>query len=169
MEVLATPAWHDACARCHRLTAHDSTGLFRVNSNGERHDVWLLYRCRACAGTKKRRLAHRRRASELPAGALQPYLENDAAAARRHAFELAPREALPYRVQRPPLPAAGALHACIAQPEPSGERWDRFLARELGWSRGGVARAAASGALRLAGAGSLARPVRDGQGFTLLR
>src|SRR4030095_13340449 len=76
-------------------------------------------------------------------------------------------EVLPYRVVRPPLLVAGALHASIAQPEPSGERWDRFLAREVGGSRAAVARAAASGALRLLGASSPARPVRDGQGFSL--
>src|SRR5262245_8081377 len=170
VEVLATPAWPDTCVRCRRLTPHDSTGKFRVNANGERHDVWLLYRCRDCGETKKRRLAQRRLASELPGGApLAAYLENDAALARRHAFafEPAPREALPYRVHRPPLPASGALAAHIAQTEPSGARWDRFLAQELGWTRSRVARAAACGALVLPDAGALSRPVRDGQCFVL--
>jgi hypothetical protein len=132
-----------------------STGRFRVNSNGERHDLWLLYRCPACGDTAKRRLVGRRRESELPAGALAPYLHDDPAWARRHAFEL------------PPRAAAGELVVRVAQPEPSGERWDRFLARELGLSRGAVARAAAQGRLRLAGAASLARAVQDGQGFAL--
>ena len=169
MEVLGTPAWHDVCSRCGRVTPHDSTGLFRVNSNGERHDLWLLYRCRACAATRKRRLAHRRPASLLPGGALQPYLENDAACARQHAFDVAQPGPLPYRVQRPALPASDELRVRIESPEPCGERWDRFLARELGCSRAHVVRAAAAGALRLDGAVSLARPVRDGQGFTLAR
>jgi hypothetical protein len=170
LEALATPAWHAACARCGGLSAHDSTDSFRVNSNGERHDVWLLYRCRDCGDTRKRRLAHRRLASELPGG-LAPYLMNDAACARRHAFELRPQEPLPYRVLRPALPEPGAAVLCvrIVQPEPCGERWDRLLARELGCPRAQVARAAARGALRLDGARSLARPVQDGQGFSLLR
>jgi hypothetical protein len=170
VEVLATPAWHDTCVRCRRLAPYDSTGKFRVNAKGERYDVWLLYRCRDCGETKKRRLAHRRLASELPGGApLAAYLENDAALARRHAFgfEPAPREALPYRVRRPPLPDAGALAARIVQPEPCGARWDRFLAQQLGWTRSRVARAAACGALVLPEAGALSRPVRDGQGFVL--
>jgi len=178
VEVLSTPVWRDTCARC-RSAVLDSTGLFRVNSNGARHDVWLLYRCRGCGDTRKRRLAQRVRTSELPRGALAPYLENDAACARRHAFELAPLEPLPYRVMRPELPAAGVLrpepapagvlHARIESPEPCGERWDRFLARELACSRGDVVRAASRGALRLEGASALARPVQDGQGFVWAR
>jgi hypothetical protein len=165
VEVLATPAWRDLCARCGGVAAHDGTASFRVNSNGARHDVWLLYRCRGCGDTRKRRLARRALASELPGGALEPYLANDAACARRHAFELRPEAPLPYRVLRPDLPADGPLAARILAPEPCGERWDRFLARELGCARAEVQRAAASGALRLEGARSLARPLQDGQGF----
>jgi hypothetical protein len=61
------------------------------------------------------------------------------------------------------------LHARIQAPEPCGERWDRFLARELACSRGAVVRAARSGALRLERASALARPVQDGQGFVWAR
>lgn len=169
VECLATPAWRDACARCGGVTAHDSTGRFRVNSNGVRHDLWLLYRCRGCGDTRKRRLARRRLAGELPGGSLDPYLANDAAKARRHAFELAPVEPLPYRVLRPEPPVDGALHARIVSPEPCGERWDRFLARELARSRGEIVRAAARGALRLEGASVLSSRVEDGQGFAWTR
>jgi hypothetical protein len=165
VECLATPAWRDACSCCGRITPHDSTGRFRLNSNGARHDLWLLYRCRSCGDTRKRRLAQRCLASELPGGALEPYLENDAACARRYAFALAPQEALAYRVLRPEPPATGELRARILSPEPCGERWDRFLARELACSRSEVARAARGGALRLEGPKSLARSVEDGQGF----
>jgi hypothetical protein len=164
VDVLETPPWHDACARCGRVAAHDSTGAFRVNANGARHDVWLLYRCRACGATKRRRLARRAGVAELP---LAAYLANDPVLARRHAFEIAPREPLRYRVTRPPLPPSGRLAARLVLPEPCGERWDRFLARELGCSRGAVARRAASGALALTHGAELSRPLRDGQGFAL--
>lgn len=87
----------------------------------------------------------------------------------RHAFELAPREPLPYRVLRPEPAESGALHARIDSPDPCGERWDRFLARELACSRGSVRSAAERGALRLEGARDLARPVQDGQGFAWAR
>jgi hypothetical protein len=167
VEVLGTPAWRERCARCGRPSAHESTGRFRVNSNGERHDLWLLYRCPLCGDTRKRRLAQRCRAGELPARALDPYLHDDPVWARRHAFELPPREPLPYRVERPELPGEGVLAVRVAQPEPCGERWDRFLARELGWSRSRVVHVAATGALRLDGGASLARVVQDGQRFTL--
>ena len=168
VEVLGTPAWRERCARCGRPSDGECTGRFRVNSNGERHDVWLLYRCQLCGDTRKRRLAHRCRAGELPAGSLELYLSDDPAWARRHAFELAPLAPLPYRVSRPALPSDGALVARIAQREPCGERWDRFLARELGWSRGQVVRAARAGALRFEHGAGLAQCVRDGQVFALL-
>ena len=169
VEVLGTPAWRERCARCGQPSAHESTARFRVNSNGERHDLWLLYRCPRCGDTRKRRLAQRCRAGELPAGALEPSLHDDPTWARRHAFELASHEPLTYRVLRPTLPAEGELSVRIAQPEPCGERWDRFLAREVGWARGRVARAVETGALRLDAGASLARPLRDGQGFTLAK
>jgi hypothetical protein len=168
VEVLGTPAWRERCVRCGRPSDHACTGRFRVNSNGERHDVWLLYRCPLCGDTRKRRLATRCRAGALPAGALEPYLSDDPACARRHAFELTPPAPLPYRVVRPALPPAGPLVARITQREPCGERWDRFLARELGWPRGRVARAERTGVLRFEGGAGLARPVRDGQVFTAL-
>ena len=168
VEVLGTPVWRERCARCGGPSDGECTGRFRVNSNGERHDVWLLYRCLLCGDTRKRRVARRCRAGELPAGRLAPYLTDDPAWARRHAFEVAPLAPLPYRVLRPALPADGALVVRIAQPELCGERWDRFLARELGWSRGRVVLAAAAGVLRFEHGARLAQCVRDGHAFALL-
>ncbi|MBM4383087.1 MAG: hypothetical protein FJ091_06915 [Deltaproteobacteria bacterium] len=63
---------------------------------------------------------------------------------------------------RVPLPACGGFVARIEQPEPCAARWDRFVARELGWPRSRVEREAARGALRVNGAGDLRRVVADG-------
>lgn len=171
VEVLVTPCWRAPCARCGSLTPHRASDRFRVNAHAGRLDVWLLYRCTGCGRTRKRRLHRRRQPAEL-GDRLAAYLANDAETARRHvvAFEGVPREPLPYRVARPPLPAAGALRARIEQPVPSGVRWDRFLARELrerGWSRSAVTRAWRRGALRIAGVRSPTRLVASGQRFEL--
>ncbi len=167
VEALATPLWHSPCAACHGLSQHVSTGLFRVNANGARHDVWLLYRCAGCGATHKRRVEQRVRAHALPADRFARYLANDPALALEHAFELATREPLPYRVLRPPLDYGASLHARIEQPFACGVRWDRMLAREFGCSRNEVARAFARGAIALPGVRSLARPLRDGEQLIL--
>ncbi|RVC12935.1 DUF1062 domain-containing protein, partial [Mesorhizobium sp. M7A.F.Ca.AU.001.01.1.1] len=33
------------CNRCGTVRAYCSSGKFRVNANGKRIDVWLIYRC----------------------------------------------------------------------------------------------------------------------------
>lgn len=161
IRALAAPAWPTPCTRCpsHGL---ESTGRFRVNANGARHDVWLVYRCPACGARRKRRLHHRVREGASPVP-LDAYRRDDPELAERHAFELCAGEPAPYAVERPPLPRGGPLEATIVQPRFCAVRWDRFLARELGWSRTRVARAWGSGAI---GVASLGRPrswVRDAQ------
>ena len=96
---------------------------------------------------------------------LSGYLRDDAELVRRHAFELPLVEALPYRVERPPLRASGALAARIVQPWPCGLRWDRFLARELGLSRSELVSAWQRGNIAVPGVVSLSRPIADGQEF----
>jgi hypothetical protein len=57
--------------------------------------------------------------------------------------------------------------AHIEQPLFCGVRWDRFLARELAWSRAQVARALRDGRARVWPAARPHRPVRDGDRLEL--
>src|SRR5262245_442707 len=123
---LAAPAWVRPCPRCPDPAARfAATARFRVNANGGRLDVWLLYACAACGVTEKRRLLHRAPVAAIEPARLDGYHRNDAALAWSHAFELPVHAELPHRVERPPLPAAGAFAARIDQPDPCGVRWDR--------------------------------------------
>ncbi|TGQ24417.1 DUF1062 domain-containing protein, partial [Mesorhizobium sp. M4B.F.Ca.ET.214.01.1.1] len=36
------------CNRCGGVKAYRCSGKFRVNANGKRIDVWLIYRCADC-------------------------------------------------------------------------------------------------------------------------
>jgi hypothetical protein len=135
---------------------------FRVNAQQERLDVWLLYRCARCGGTAGRRVLRRLPLAALAPGRLAAYQLGDPALARAAAFELPVREPLPYRVLRPPLAAGGLLSVRIDQPFPSGVRWDRSLARELGWSRSRLRVAWPCSALAIAGVRSRGRRVADG-------
>ncbi len=162
VEALALPALSLPCARCARVASFHCSERFRVNANGGRLDVWLLYRCSDCAEVHKQRIHRRMRADALPPARLAGYRDNAPELVRACAFVAGAGAQVAHRVVRPPLPEGVALHARIEQPEPCGVRWDRLLARELGWSRARLARACERGAVRINGGADLRRPVADG-------
>jgi hypothetical protein len=160
---LGVPSWPERCTRCLHPELV-STGAFRVNSNGARHDVWLVYRCPACQAARRRRILHRIAESSAP---LDRYRRSDSALAVAHAFGFPGAPPVPYAVDRPPLPAAGRVRARIEQPHFCGVRWDRFLARELAWSRSQAARALRDGRASVCPRARPNRPVRDGDRLEL--
>jgi hypothetical protein len=157
---LGVPSWPERCTRCLHPELV-STGAFRVNANGARHDVWLVYRCPACQAGRRRRVL--RRVAEGEAGVpLDRYRHSDPALAVAHAFAFPGGPPVAYAVVRPPLAADGGVSARIEQPLFCGARWDRFLARELSWSRTQAARALCDGRARVWPHTRPDRPVRDG-------
>lgn len=162
IEALAVPRWVQPCSGCRGVTPFESNECFRVNANGGRLDVWLLYGCCGCGATAKRSVLRRMRVTDIEPAQLDGYHRNDAALAWRHAFDVATAEPLPHRVVRPPLPASGLLDVAIEQPFACGLRFDALLAAELGWSRSRIARSFAAKQIELARGASLASRVRDG-------
>jgi hypothetical protein len=162
VEALALPALSLPCARCARTSLFHCTEKFRVNANGGLLDVWLLYRCEACAEVHKARVQRRVSARSLSRELLASYQGDDVALVRACAFSLARGAETPYRVLRAPLPETGSFAARIEQPEPCGARWDRLVARELGWSRSRVEREALRGKLLVNGASDVRCVVADG-------
>lgn len=65
------------CAGCGCKSTFVSTGNFRVNANGNRIDVWLIYQCDTCKHTYNLTIHERVRASELAKEELQSFLTND--------------------------------------------------------------------------------------------
>jgi hypothetical protein len=162
VEALALPALSLPCARCARVSEFHCTERFRVNANGGRLDVWLLYRCAVCGEVHKQRLLRRVRPDALPSSLLSGYQGDEPALVRRCAFEAGGGAAVAYRVLRPAHLAAAPLLARIVQPEPCGVRWDRLLASELGCSRSRLEREAERGGVRVNGGAELQRTVADG-------
>lgn len=158
---LAVPAWSAACTNCPSAWL-ESTGRFRVNSNGQLHDVWLIYRCPRC-GTRRKRSVHRRVREGKAGVTLDAYRRDDETLAVAHGFALCPGAPVGFAVERPHLPASGLLSARIVQPLSCAVRWDRLLAGELGWSRGRVRAAWESGSIRVVPTARPSRLVRDGQ------
>ncbi len=162
VEALALPALSLPCARCARLSAFACTERFRVNANGGALDVWLLYRCAVCDAVHKHRVERRVRPSALPRERLDGYQADAPALVRACAFAAGRGAETPYRVVRAAVPEGAPFGARIVQPEPCGARWDRLLARELGWSRARLAREVERGAVRVNGSAELRRVVCDG-------
>lgn len=60
-------------------------GKFRVNANGRRLDVWLIYRCQRCGRTWNVPLFERISPEKLPAGQYEGFLDNDQELVRQYA------------------------------------------------------------------------------------
>lgn len=135
------------CNRCGTVKAYRSSGKFRVNANGKRIDVWLIYRCVDCDNSWNFGIFERRNRREIEPALLQALESNDTALARRHAFDVV---ALRRRVARVEeffdvaihkqrlgdmRETATVLELQLGLEMPTSLRLDRLLAGELGISR----------------------------------
>lgn len=70
------------CGGCGCKTNYKNTQRFRVNANGNKLDVWLIYQCTKCKHTKNLTIYERQNLSKIPRGEYQRFLENDEALAQ---------------------------------------------------------------------------------------
>lgn len=71
------------CSGCGRKTHFRNTYKFRVNANGNRLDVWLIYQCENCKHTLNLAVYERQRSSAIPKAAYEAFLKNDALFAKQ--------------------------------------------------------------------------------------
>lgn len=146
------------CPRCDSVQPFVSSGRFRVNGNGRRLDVWLVYRCAACDRTWNRTVHERVTPQEL-GERLPAYEANNPELAQLVARSggVGPVEAGSWEL------VVGARSGWVRLAVDPGldARLDLVLARGLGLSRSQVAQR-----FRHLGK-SLRRPVRDGQRVAL--
>ena len=72
------------CPKCGRKTHYINTKKFRVNANGNKLDVWLIYQCAECKQTLNLAIYERRKASSIPREEYQCFLGNDEQLAERY-------------------------------------------------------------------------------------
>lgn len=72
------------CPGCGCRTAYVSTGNFRVNANGRRIDIWLVYQCGKCRHTYNLAIYERVRPEDIPGEEYGRFLENDGETALRY-------------------------------------------------------------------------------------
>lgn len=135
------------CACCGDVKTFFPTNLFRVNANGRRLDVFLIYKCENCRKTWNMEVASRVRPEDIDPDTYRRYLQNDPAEAARCAgdpllwqknrmrlcearltYELT-GEAIDLRALREPVRIE------IAGETPARARLDRLLCGKLGISR----------------------------------
>lgn len=65
------------CGGCGKKQEFVNSGKFRVNANGNRVDVWLIYRCKKCKHSWNLTIYERIRPSKIIEDDYQLFLEND--------------------------------------------------------------------------------------------
>jgi hypothetical protein len=135
------------CNRCGGVKAYRCSGKFRVNANGKRIDVWLIYRCVTCDNSWNFGIFERSNRRDIEPTLLQALESNDPGLARRHAFDIVALRNQVGRVEEFPDVAvhkrllggageeAAVLELQLGLEMPTSLRLDRLLANELGIAR----------------------------------
>lgn len=135
------------CNRCGGTKPYQCSEKFRVNANGKRIDVWLIYRCVDCDNSWNFGIFERRYRRDIEPALLQALEGNDPTLARRHAFDVVALRSRIGRVEEFPDVTARkqmlggrpenttALEVRLELEMSTSLRLDRLLAGELPISR----------------------------------
>lgn len=66
-----------SCSGCGQKSRFQNTGKFRVNANGSKLDVWLIYQCEKCRHTFNLAIYERQKNTCIPVDEYQRFLGND--------------------------------------------------------------------------------------------
>ncbi|MDE6418933.1 MAG: DUF1062 domain-containing protein [Lachnospiraceae bacterium] len=76
------------CAGCCRKTNFINTKKFRVNANGNKLDVWLIYQCETCRHTLNLTIYERKKASTIPKEEYDCFLRNEEELAEKYGRDM---------------------------------------------------------------------------------
>ena len=65
------------CPKCGKKTHYINTKKFRVNANGNKLDIWLIYQCVECKHTFNLAIYERKKVSSIPKEEYQCFLDNN--------------------------------------------------------------------------------------------
>ena len=65
------------CSGCSSKSRYINTNRFRVNANGNKLDVWLIYQCEKCKHTYNISIYERQKVSKISQTEYQLFIEND--------------------------------------------------------------------------------------------
>lgn len=76
------------CPKCDRKTHFKNTKKFRVNANGNKLDIWLIYQCENCKHTLNLAIYERQKVSSIPKEEYKCFLKNDEQLAEQYGKEM---------------------------------------------------------------------------------
>ena len=65
------------CPKCGKKTYFQNTKKFRINANGNKLDIWLIYQCEDCKHTFNLSIYERQKVSSVSKEEYQLFLDND--------------------------------------------------------------------------------------------
>lgn len=68
---------YHSCAGCNKKQEFINSGKFRVNANGNRVDVWLIYRCKKCKHSWNLAIYERVKPSKIKQEDYELFMDND--------------------------------------------------------------------------------------------
>lgn len=72
------------CGGCGKRQEFVNSGKFRVNANGNRVDVWLIYRCRKCKHSWNLTIYERVKPSRIVPDEYECFMNNDSSLAKQY-------------------------------------------------------------------------------------
>lgn len=142
------------CKRCGAKAAFSSSGLFRVNAQQNRLDVWLIYKCSVCDSTWNLTVLSRITPQSLPADVLQGFYKNDSILAMRYATDTALIKRNGGTPGQPGIEIAGedvdladSVRIRLIADQPLDIKVEAILRKRLGLSRNGLDRMLSGGTL----------------------
>ena len=152
VEATAAPVAVRPCGTCGAEAVFESTGVFRVNAQKKRLDVWLIYRCAGCGNVWNSDVVSRGRLGSIGREELARFMANDEDLALRCALDAgllkrngARRSLVAYAVEGD-LPEGG--EDCLVEIGAdglTGVRLAEVLRKKLGLSRSGLERLVEAG------------------------
>lgn len=77
------------CGGCGKKQVFINTGKFRVNANGSRVDVWLIYRCTKCKHSWNLAVYERKKSAKIISDKYKRFFENDSELAYQYGNDIA--------------------------------------------------------------------------------
>lgn len=82
-----TPLLIRHCSKCNRKMEYYCSEKFRMNSNGMKNDVWIIYKCTKCDTTLKLTICSGVKPQDIPKELFDKFTHNDAELAWKYAFD----------------------------------------------------------------------------------
>lgn len=156
------------CSGCGKKSHFINTKKFRVNANGNRLNVWLIYQCENCRHTLNHTIYERQKASSIPEKEYRNFLKNDEGLAELYGtntpffkknkteidFERLPYDFIPLHNTTEPVDYSKPVLFTIQNPCELKIRPEKQLAEALGLSRNQVQKFMLQGKIKLKSASS---------------